>query len=182
VVLPSVTQIISAVVPRKDGAPPDAIETARLRGTWVDEQFAHWLDGNDIQVGEGVDQSWVDCLGLAIRWWESERLGVKVKAQVRLFGAFECGTADLITEEGEIIDLKATYQLSPKTMAPQLGAYSTLYDEEPLYLFSGDQIPVTRLAVLHVAKRFKAAQFKSYDYQESRATWRLLRDYWRYIQ
>lgn len=172
VILSSVTTIIDACWPRSDNAPEAAIERARLRGTWVDAAFTKYLTEGVIEIPEGTPQEYADCLGQAVDWFDAEYGIARVQCQVRLFGQQEAGTADLIVESGPIIDLKSTWQIS-KTVAAQLGGYSTLGEESGIVSDS--------LGVLHVHRRLKKAKFVAIDFTEARRHWKIIRDYWRLI-
>ena len=175
--LVSVTQVIHSVWPRTDGAPVDAIERARLRGTWVDEKFMEYLTTDDgLVIPAGTPQEYADCLGQAVNWWEAERAGSSVECQVRLFGEREAGTADLIVNSREIIELKSTWEIS-KTVPAQLGGYGDLFDEQQ----TGGSEHGMKCGVLHVHRRFKKAQFKAVDYPLALGQWRIVRDFYRLI-
>ncbi len=165
--LPSITQIIAEVWARRDGAPEDAIEKARLRGEFVDMQFMFWLAGNDLTIQAGIPQEWVDALGQAIDYWNTYRAGSKVQCQVRLFGQDEAGTCDLIIEGTEIVELKSTWEIS-KTVPAQLGGYGWLHDTEPM-----------TFGVLHCHKRLKKAKFMPVDSEIALHDWRTVRDFYR---
>lgn len=176
--LPSVTGIITSVWPRSDGAPESAIENARLRGSWVDEQFMKYLAGEYLDFPTGsIPQEYADCLGQAVRWWEAERKGAKVECQVRLFGEHEAGTLDFIIEDSEIIDLKSTYEVS-KTVPAQLGGYGDLFDQNRPQ--ECDTEPLT-VGVLHVHRRLKQAKFTRINYLEALTHWNIVRGFYRLV-
>lgn len=172
VILPSVTTIIGACWPRSDNAPQAMIDRAGVRGAWVDAALMKYLTMGTVEIPEGTSQEYVDCLGHAIDWWEAERGGAKVECQVRLYGQREAGTADLVVDDHEILDLKSTWDIS-KTVAAQLGGYSTLREESGKFSDC--------LGVLHVrgGKSPKKAAFIEIDYFEGCRQWKVIRDYWR---
>ncbi len=187
--LVSVTRLIGSVWPRTDGAPPDAIEGARMRGSWVDEQFMRWLGGSDIEIPAGTDQGWADALEQAISYWNTYRKGVKVECQVRLFGSHEAGTADLIVEGCEIIELKCTYEIS-KTVPAQLGGYLDLFSgssqcsspfQHTATRTEFDESREIKSGVLHCHKRLKKASFKAIGYLTAWDDWRTCRDFYRLV-
>jgi hypothetical protein len=176
-VLPSVSQIITSIWPRSDGAPADAIEGARLRGTFVDSMFMRWLGGQDIEIPAGTDQGWADSLGQAVDYWTAYRKGAKVRCQVQLFGEREAGTCDLIVEESEIIELKCTWEIS-KMVPAQLGGYSYLNFGPEFELGMENKYKV---GVLHCHRRLKKAQFKTVDYLTAWSQWILCRSFYRLV-
>jgi len=177
VLLPSVTGIIHAVWPRTDGAPEDAIEKARLRGTFVDEKFMEYLTSGTVTIPAGTPQEYADCLGQAVNWWDAERKGAKVQCQVQLFGEREAGTADIVVSGHEIIDLKSTYDIS-KTVPAQLGGYGDLMDEAtPL---DADVEPRI-VGVLHVHRRLKQAKFVRINYLDALTQWNICRSFFRLV-
>ena len=176
--LPSITHIIKTCLPRTDGAPEAAIEGARLRGVYVDNAIATYLTTGNVTIPETVDVSWRSAIGQAIEWFDTERRGCLVEPQVRLYGDYEAGTTDFIIDMEEIVDLKATYEVAMKTMAPQLGGYGDLYAGPGVC----EIMPVKlKLGILHANKRFKKAQFHELEFLESWKRWRIIRDYWRML-
>lgn len=177
--LVSVTTILGAVLPRKDGAPEIAIERARLRGTAVDLAFSSWIDTGKAVIPAGTElyDDQIDevkhCVQLAIDWWRENRAGVQARAQVRLFGEREAGTADIVTdtETVEIIDLKGTYEISP-THHIQVGAYVDLFDS-PSFAKGG---------ILHVNKRFKKAVYTPVDVGRAIYDWDTCRRFYWLLQ
>ncbi len=184
--LPSVTKIITSVWPRSDGAPEDAIEKARLRGTWVDENFEFYLRNGYVVVQVGVPQEYADCLGQAIDWWDANRKGASVECQKRSYGRLYACTPDLIVDGCEILELKSTWEIS-KTVPAQLGGQGDIHfgidelDVFPRKLVEPDEGLPVKCGVLHVHRRFKKAQFKEIDYRTAWAQWRCVWNFYRLI-
>jgi len=175
--LDSVTQIIKHCFPRTDNAPEDAIEGARQRGTFVDSAVAEFLATGNVTIpGWAIDKKWDQSVDQAVNWFRKERPGALVETQTRLYGAREAGSTDFIIDREEIIDLKATYDVYPKTQGIQLGGYAELYGEHRG--ISSDLLGL-KLAVLHVNKRYKKAQYRPFEASEVVNQWRWTRDYWR---
>jgi hypothetical protein len=183
VALPSITRIIDYCIPRSDNAPEDAIETARLRGTWVDEHFAEYLMLGNVEADPREFDSiklydeYTHCLELAVEWWNKNRYRSRVRTQVRLFGEREAGTADLIVDDHEIIDLKSTYVIDARKVSCQLGGYGDLYSEMNELPFPGG----LSFGILHVVKRLKNAQYRPIDRVVAHSDWRTIRNYWRFL-
>jgi len=172
--LPSITTILKAVWPRDDQAPADKIEGARLRGEFVDKAFTEFLKTGEVTLPAGTRQDWSDCVGQCVDWWQAERAGAKVESQVVLFGEREAGTADLIVDGCEILELKSTWEISC-TVPAQLGGYGDLREYSEGLPHPGG----IKCGVLHCHKRLKKASFKAIDYVTAWDQWRTVRNFYR---
>jgi hypothetical protein len=187
VALPSITRIIDYCIPRSDNAPEDAIEIARLRGTWVDEHFAEYLMLGNVEADPREFDSiklydeYTHCLELAVEWWNKNRYRSRVRTQVRLFGEREAGTADLIVDDHEIIDLKSTYVIDARKVSCQLGGYGDLVMEQAMLESEVTGVVPYDLGILHVVKRLKNAQYRPISGITAHLDWRTIRNYWRFL-
>ncbi len=174
--LTSVSKVISTVYPTDFSAvPPGVLETARLRGSFVDSYFSEWLRDPlsviplaDVPMlvrshfpGDG-DKAADDTgarISRLIDWWMASGMtatavqGIVYKEADKTAGTFDIATEDLI------LDLKNVSTLQPG-YALQLGGYAHM---------DSQKFPLRDVGIIHVTK--DKVKLVKYDTKKCKRQW-----------
>jgi hypothetical protein len=166
-----VTKVIKNTWPIKpdfSAADPEVLENARDRGVVVDDLFSAYVNGTLTKIPGGTRRDAVDLFLKLQKWWDKR--GVKARSQVMLADDEIAGTCDIITEDGWIYDVKATYNIEP-TYPIQLGAYAHLHGAWP-----------KGIGIIHVTKRFEAPKLIELSLTQCLGDWVTVRALWQVVE
>lgn len=170
--LDSVTRVIKACFPVKPSyfdAQPDVLENARERGIAVDRLVTAYLRGTLTAIPAGTRQDATTLFFKVKAWLDSwECKGVP---QVIVADEDIAGTADIVTTEGGIWDLKTTYNVSEPTYELQLGLYALLFKAQ------FGELP-SRIGIIHLTERFAAPRIVPLDVKQCVQDAAMIRDVW----
>lgn len=172
--LASVTRVLKStwpIPPDFSKADPAVLESARERGVELDVLFTAYVNGTLNFIPAGTRSDVVELFDKLQKWWD--RQGVKAQAQVILADSEIAGTCDILTHDGAIFDLKATYDIEA-TYPIQVGFYAVLH--EAMY----GKVPES-LGIIHCTKRYPEPKLinvpvaTAYDDAEVvRAMWKMV--------
>lgn len=143
--LTSVSQVIKIVYAKKswDGVDEAIIENARARGTAVDDYVAEYIRTGRVSMPAGEREDVIERVTIAVDLLE-KHYGQRRKAEAQkiVYDADRgvAGCADIVIDDEEVVDLKATYQPEADWML-QIGGYAWLGK-------------YSKSAILHVSPKF----------------------------
>ena len=163
--LASVSRVIRETWPIKKSfeyADPVVLEHARERGVRIDHYAAEYVKTGKVRILAGEWREVVERVQMFAEWWR--RRETKAATQVIFHDDEVAGTADFLTTNGDIWDLKCVSAIDP-TYFLQLGAYADLCEKQ--HGTAGN------LAFIHLPK--EGPRFIAADLQQCRDDWRTLR-------
>lgn len=146
-----------------------AIDNAAIRGREVDALFSAWV--MDQPLPENAREDSAALFYKLCKWFDKQGF-VKAETQVLVADDEVGGILDLRVD-GMIIDLKATYDVSP-TAAIQVGGYCSL-DNEWLD-------PIADAAILHVTARLAEPKLIRLDLKRILEDFGVCREMWKLTQ
>lgn len=162
--LTGVTSVIKDVLPPDySGVDEDTLEKARHRGVALDALASAYAVGKPLEIPAGTREDVIEeskALFEKFANWFDRQGFRKVESQVTVFDSEVAGTID-IRADGDIYDVKGTYDILPKHHL-QVGGYQDLNDGG-------------RAVLIHVTKRYKTPKIIETN---SRADWNTVRAFW----
>src|SRR5688572_12340556 len=170
--LDSVTRVVYACFPAKAKfreAPPEVLENARQRGVEVDKLVTAYLRGNlaTIPAGTRIDSKE---LFFKLKPWIDSALS-RAMPQIILADEDIAGTADIVTTDGLILDLKTTYDVTEPHYDLQLGMYANLFEAQ-----FGEK--PKGISIIHLTERLPAPKIVTLDLKQCQYDAKMIRDVW----
>lgn len=171
--LTSVSRVLKStwpIPPDFSKADPAVLDNARERGIAVDRLFSAYVEGKLDRIPAGTRTDAKDLFMKLMEFWNARPDAEKpARAQVLLADHEIAGTCDILTANGTIWDIKASYNIEAIYQL-QLGAYADLYDRTYGVL--------PKLGIIHVTARLARPQLIPLDARECLDDWRKVREMW----